>query len=143
MQFSRHSSKNYSREEALDFYHGIISSGNLFFAIELVLGNSKKHIGNLTVYFDSLKRNADIGIMIGDEIYQGKGYAREAMSQVIKLLFFEYGVEKITCGMMDVNKPMVRLCTSLGMHYEKVISESVPFQDKIVKMVRYALESEK
>jgi RimJ/RimL family protein N-acetyltransferase len=55
------------------------------FAIETIDG---KHIGNCTYYgIDNAKGEAEVGIIIGDRDYWGKGYGASAMNALVSLIF--------------------------------------------------------
>ena len=55
------------------------------FAIETLDG---KHIGNCTFYgIDKAKGEAELGIMIGDRTYWGKGYGASAINALVSHIF--------------------------------------------------------
>jgi RimJ/RimL family protein N-acetyltransferase len=55
------------------------------FAIETLDG---KHIGNCTYYgIDKVKGEAELGIMIGDRTYWGKGYGASAVNALVSHIF--------------------------------------------------------
>lgn len=63
------------------------------FAIETLSG---KHIGNCTYYdVDKLRKETEIGLIIGDREYWGKGYGSDAVATLVRHIFDEVGVERI------------------------------------------------
>jgi RimJ/RimL family protein N-acetyltransferase len=53
-----------------------------------VVTSDGKHIGNCTCYdIDDMTAEAQVGIMIGDRDYWGKGYGTDAMSCLVDYLF--------------------------------------------------------
>lgn len=64
------------------------------FAIETVDG---RHIGNCTCYnIHSFRKEADLGIMIGDRHYWGKGYGSDAVATLVDHIFYDMGLRKIS-----------------------------------------------
>lgn len=63
------------------------------FAIDTLDG---KHIGNCTYYnINHLKGEAELGIMIGEREYRGKGYGSDAANLLLGYIFQKTGLKKI------------------------------------------------
>jgi len=71
------------------------------FAIDALDG---KHIGNCMYYnIDRLKREAEIGIMIGDSDYWDKGYGTDAVNTLLKHIFSTTNIEKVYLHTLEWN----------------------------------------
>ena len=71
------------------------------FAIETKSG---KHIGNCMYYnIDTHKREVELGILIGDRKYWGKGYGTDAVTKLIHKIFQETGFDRIYLHTLDWN----------------------------------------
>lgn len=71
------------------------------FAIETLDG---RHIGNIA-YFDieERRKESQIGIMVGDRDYWGKGYGTEAMMLALDKVFNEEGLETVFLRTLEWN----------------------------------------
>lgn len=63
------------------------------FAIETPDG---KHIGNCSIYdIDEIKKEAELGIMIGDRDYWNKGYGSDAVKALLNYAFESRGIKRV------------------------------------------------
>lgn len=72
-------------------------------------------VGTLTIYYNDHHQVADIGIMIGNKNYWGKGLAKDAWENVLKLLLNDAEVRKVTGGTLSCNKSMINIMQKAGM----------------------------
>ena len=71
------------------------------FAIETIDG---RHIGNCVYYnIDRAKGEVELGIMIGDVKYWGKGYGTDAVNTLVDYLFQELDIQRIHLKTLDWN----------------------------------------
>jgi RimJ/RimL family protein N-acetyltransferase len=71
------------------------------FAIETLDG---KHIGNCTYYnIDSSRKEVELGIMIGDREYWGKGYGSDAVVTLVHHIFHDVGMQRICLHTLEWN----------------------------------------
>ncbi len=71
------------------------------YAIETLDG---VHIGNCMAYdIDSVTGEGEVGIMIGDRGYWGKGYGREAMSQLLEQCFLMPSIKRLYLHTLEWN----------------------------------------
>ena len=77
------------------------SSSRREFAIETMDG---KHIGNC-VYYDVKwdKREAELGVMIGDRSYWDKGYGADAITTLLNHIFRQTNLERVYLKTLDWN----------------------------------------
>ncbi len=73
------------------------------------------HVGNMNVYFDERHQTADIGILLGERTIWGRGYGTEAWRGMMRWVFRNRPVRKITGGCIADNRSMVGIMRSCGM----------------------------
>ena len=107
--------RTHTLESCRQFYEGMKSAGNYFWAIVAKSNPSLGHIGNLSAYNDQPNRVADLTILIGERAAWGNGYGSEAWIGVCQWLFESAGVRKITAGTMATNTSMIGIMKKAGM----------------------------
>ena len=71
------------------------------FAIDTLDG---KHIGNCSYYnISQSKGTAELGIMIGDRDYWGKGYGTDAVTTLVKYIFRQTDLKRIYLKTLESN----------------------------------------
>lgn len=71
------------------------------FAIETLDG---KHIGNCACFnIDNVKKDAEIGIMIGDRDYWNQGYGVDTIITLLRHIFSQVGLSKVYLKTLDWN----------------------------------------
>ena len=71
------------------------------FAIETLSGD---HIGNCVCYnIDNLRKEAELGIVIGDREFWGKGYGSDAVETLLRYSFEELGIRRISLHTLEWN----------------------------------------
>lgn len=75
---------------------------------------------------------ADVGILIGDKDYWGKGIATDAIATIGQHLFDRLGMRKLTAGLMDINPSMLRVFEKLGFQKEGVFRKHDLFEGAYV-----------
>ncbi len=89
----------------------------VFFAI--CWNNNKNHIGNIKLGpVNWIHRRADIGILIGDKEYWGKGIATEAIQLVIEYAFKTLNIHKLTAGCHSTNIGSLKAFQNAGFSIE-------------------------
>ena len=86
-------------------------------------------IGTLKAgHIDWYSRIADIGVMIGDKNYWGRGLAKDAIYTLGKFLFAEITIRKIVCGSMAINATMIATFKQLGFQQEACFRDQDRFE---------------
>jgi len=85
-------------------------------AIHLV--DSGNHIGNLSAMHDAPNNVADVGIMIGETDFWGRGYAGEAWKAACNWLLNDGGIRKLEAGCARSNTAMLRIIQGSGFKQE-------------------------
>lgn len=96
------------------------SERDLFLALndaptERFIGTIKA--GNIDFYHGT----ADIGIMIGEKAYWGRGLASDAIGALAQHLFTLLGLRRLTAGAMAINPAMIAVFEKLGFKREGVL----------------------
>ena len=109
---------DYTKEKLDEYLLFVEQSCMLFWAI--IVKKKMKHIGNIKI--DPINRRnrvGEYGILLGDKLEWGKGYAKEASDLVIKYCFSEeINLRKITLGVVEDNQSAVTLYKKMGFDTE-------------------------
>ncbi|SMG23525.1 Protein N-acetyltransferase, RimJ/RimL family [Marivirga sericea] len=130
---------NYTKEMLNDYLHEVQNSNIYFWAIHLK--ENQKHIGNIKIDPINSKHSVgEYGIMMGDKLEWGKGYAAEASNRVIRFCFFEgLNLRKITLGVLKDNIAAVKLYEKLGFEEEGRFLKHAFHNGKYCDVIRMAL----
>jgi RimJ/RimL family protein N-acetyltransferase len=81
-------------------------------AIETLDG---KHIGNCTCYDISVRKaEAQVGIMIGDKAYWGKGYGTDAVNTLVDYIYNQSSFNRLYLKTLDWNKRAQKCFSKCG-----------------------------
>ncbi|MEE9198422.1 MAG: GNAT family N-acetyltransferase [Dehalococcoidia bacterium] len=76
---------------------------------------SGKHIGNCMYYdLDKIKKQVEMGIMIGDRAYWSQGYGTDVVMTFLEYLFNVQGMRRIYLHTLDWNKRAQRCFEKCG-----------------------------
>jgi methionyl-tRNA formyltransferase/RimJ/RimL family protein N-acetyltransferase len=79
----------------------------------IIIKKENKHIGNVKI--DPIQNNSgEYGIMIGDRISWGKGFAKEASNKILEICFNQFNLRQVTLGVEKENIRALKLYKSLG-----------------------------
>jgi ribosomal-protein-alanine N-acetyltransferase len=95
------------------------------------------YLGHITAHCDPFNRTAQVGIMIGERRYWGRGYGQETWSAVCDWLI-ENGARKVCAGCMEPNVAMCKIFTKAGMVEEARLKDQFMFEGKLVDEIRVA-----
>jgi [ribosomal protein S5]-alanine N-acetyltransferase len=111
---------------------------NVFFAI--VLKENKYHIGNIKLGpINWIHRFADVGIIIGEKNYWGKGYGTEAIKLVADYAFYTLNLNKLNSGCYAVNRASIKAFEKAGFAQEGVKKKQYFFEGKYIDDVQLGL----
>ena len=92
---------------------------SIFLAI--IFKEDHQHIGNIKLGpINWIHRLADIGIIIGEKSYWGKGYASEAISLLAEYAFRILNLHKLTAGCYEQNQGAVKAFQQAGFEIEGI-----------------------
>ena len=106
-------------------------------ALAIVTRDGDRHVGNIKLGPISwVHRRADMGILIGDRLYWGRGIGTEAVRLITQYAFDRLNLHKVTLGVYAGHEPAIRLYRSLGFEIEGTLKEHLysegRYHDKIV-----------
>jgi len=109
------------REHTLSTQHRYVSSfvgKSKLWAIHLV--DSGNHIGNVSARHDAPNNVAEVGIMIGETDFWGRGYAGEAWKAACNWLLDKDGggIRKLEAGCARSNTAMLKIIRGSGFKQE-------------------------
>lgn len=133
--------RKHTLESCKDYFMSYENTPNWFWGIETI--EDKQHIGNINAYVDTLHSVADIGIVVGEKEYWGKGIATEAYRLAIDFLFLDIKIRKITVGTLSVNTGMIHVMEKLGLKPDGIRLRHAVFEGQEVDMIHMALFNHK
>ena len=114
VKFSNQRFLKHTYKSSANYLQSFEETSNLFLAIKDL--SSKKTIGTMTTYISEHHQTADIGILLGNRDYWGKGIGFDAWATLVKWASANY--RKVSAGAVAVNKPMIALMEKSGMEFE-------------------------
>ena len=85
-----------------------------------------RHIGNIKIGPIVLRHaRSEIGYLIGDRKSWGKGYASEAIREICRYGFKDFGLAKITAGIYETNTGSAKALIKAGFVHEATIPSHV------------------
>ena len=123
MEHSRHAKKNYTLKKAYTFYKKIINSGNFFLSI----CDNYKIIGTVIVY---KRKIPNLGILIGDNSYRGKGLACAVLKKVFVYLKTKK-IRQVEIGCKKNNLRMLKIANKLRFTKYKTNNNNIYFIKKL------------
>ncbi len=109
-----------------------------FWAIHLK--ESNKHIGNIKIDpINKKNKSGEYGILIGDKLNWGKGYAKEASLRILEYCFNELQLSKVTLGVIENNKSAVELYKKIGFKIDEIITGNKKYNHQISNSLRMSI----
>jgi [ribosomal protein S5]-alanine N-acetyltransferase len=121
-------------EELQRFVEGVVSNKNIvMFAI--CDHSDDKHIGNIKLdNFDWVSRTCELGLLIGNKNYWGKGIGSEVCRLTLEYAFSDLNIRKVSLAVYENNPAAIRLYEKLGFVTEgqlrKHVFEGGTYYDK-------------
>jgi len=104
--------------------------------------SSNRIIGDIGLHFlDKEKKQVELGFTL-DKNFQRKGFANEAIQEVIRYLFTELNKHRIITSIDPDNLPSIKLVERLGFRKEAYHIKSIFMNGKWVDDIIYALLKE-
>ena len=92
----------------------------------IFLKNNNRHIGNIKLEpIDFKKRNATLGILIGDKDYWGMGIGTEATKLLVDYAFKNLNLKEINLGVISENKAAIRAYKKVGFQVDKIKDDGI------------------
>lgn len=114
------------------------SNQDYFFAI--YFRKNDEFIGTLKIgLIDWQARTADIGILIGNKDYWGKGICKDAVSTACGYAFKYFGMRKLTGGTLAANVAMCKCFERIGFREEGIRRKQNFFEGEYVNHILYGI----
>jgi RimJ/RimL family protein N-acetyltransferase len=129
-------------EDVYDFINKTaneINVVNTWFQLVIISKETEELIGDIGIHFlDIENKQVEIGCSL-EKGQQGKGYAIEALNQVMEFLFNQLDKHRIIASIDPNNIPSVRLMERLGFRKEAHFKESISINGQWVDDIVYAI----
>jgi len=147
VRYSNQRFVQHTRESCERYLASFAGSANLFVSLRVALPEqegSELAVGTLTAYRSLPHGTADIGILLGERAWWGKGIGLEAWRLLSDWLLGTPGLRKLTAGTLACNRSMLAVAERSGMQREAVrraqeLVDGVPTD--IVYFARFASPS--
>lgn len=117
------------------------SENNILFAI--VDKESDAHIGNIKLgNIHPIHKYADIGLLIGDKNYWGRGIATNAIKLVSEFAFDELNLRKVFAGVYENNIGSIRAFEKCGFKKAYIKKDNYFFDGKFIDAFVFELYNE-
>lgn len=105
----------------------------------IFIKDGERHIGNIRLHsFSKPNKRVELGILIWDKKEWGKGYATEALEEVINYIFKILRLHKICAEYYSINKVSAKIFRKLGFKKEGVFRDHFLVKNKYVDAIRIA-----
>jgi len=105
-------------KSAAEYTNSFNGSDNFFYAI--LLADTQSLVGTITAYRYRHHQTADMGLLIGDRNFWGRGVGLSAWSMLQDYLLDVCNLRKVTGGTLRCNIGMIRVMERSGMKLEAV-----------------------
>lgn len=101
-------------------------------------------VGVLNLYdIDNINKRCFWAYYIGDTSVRGKGIARHLECNIYDYVFFELGLNKLCCEVLEFNDAVVQIHKKFGSELEGVFKQHIYKEGKFLNVVRMAILKEK
>ena len=102
--------------------------------------DTKVHIGNIKIDPINIKtKSGEYGILIGDKLSWGKGFAKEATIQILEYCFEELKLSKVTLGVIEDNIKATSLYKNIGFVIDEKKEAVGIYNNKLSNALRMSL----
>lgn len=136
LKYSNNKYKIHNYKSLEKYYLYFDNKINFFFKICTLEGF---FIGTLTCYTNNIHNHANIGLLIGDKKYKGKGFGLDAWNSAINYLFKVKKIRKVFAGTMDCNVSMKKIFIKSGMKFEARFKKQEILNRKYFDTVYYSI----
>ena len=125
----------HTQNSALKYLNSFEGTNNLFVSVRLA--DTDEPIGTMTAYISVPHKTADMGILIGNKQFWGRGLGTDAWKTLSECLGRSDQIRKLTAGTLAVNIGMIRIMEACGMLRESVRPKHEIFEGKEHDIVYY------
>ena len=128
----------HTMESLKDFIFHVNNEYNHCFAIVDI--SSGKHIGNIKIgNIHPIYKYADVGLIIGNKNFHGKGIATEAIQLCVEFAFKQLKLHRLYAGIYDVNIGSIKAFEKAGFVREGCEKEKYLFEGKRIDGFIYGI----
>ena len=103
-----------------DYVRKIKNSPDYLF-LAIISKYNNKHVGNIKIGpINRIHKFSDIGIIIGEKRFWGKGFATEAIKLVVEFCFAKLKLHKVTAGVYSNNIGSIKAFKKAGFSIEGI-----------------------
>ena len=129
-------------KESVNDYKKLYEEGN-HFKWGVVLKESNEMIGLVQLHTeDILNNHCKIAWLIGYN-YNGHGYAKEAVQEMIKFAFNKVKYHRIDAEIVETNDKSIKLAENLGMYFETIKKENYKLGNEYYDQKVYVIINDK
>jgi len=136
VKYSNQRFKQHTIQTCKDYFKLFVGSTNIFLAI--IHSDGDNMIGTMTTYININHKSADIGILIGDRNYWGKGIGRDSWKIQLDLLLENTELRKVTGGTLACNIGMLKIMKEAGMQEDGCRKKQELVEDKEEDILYFA-----
>lgn len=138
-KYNSHHVFTYSPEDAMQYIKDSKQSKTAI-VLAIIEKETDTHIGNIALQsIDLVNKSAEFAVLLGEKSFWGKGFAKEALTLLLKHGFNEMNLHRIYCGTSSENKAMQKLAISLGMKEEGCRREALYKHGLYSDMIEYGI----
>ncbi|MDR2145845.1 MAG: GNAT family N-acetyltransferase [Tannerella sp.] len=131
----------HTMESLKNFIAHVNNDSNYCFAITDI--QSGKHVGNIKIgNIHPIYKYADVGLIIGDKNYWGKGIATEAIRLCVDYAFKQLKLHRLYAGIYDLNIGSIKAFEKAGFVREGCEKEKYLFEGKRIDSYVYGIVNE-
>lgn len=102
----------------------------------IFIKSKNAHIGNIKLEISHPKEKiADIGILIGEKKYHGKGFGTESIKAIVKFAFKEKKMKRIQAGFYETNTASIKSFLNSGFELDGCLKSYYIFKKKRVARI--------
>jgi len=119
-------------EDLKKYIQNITSSRNaVMFAV--CDKQSDLHIGNIKLdNFDWVNRTCELGLLLGDRSYWGKGVGTQVMELTLKYAFQQLNIRKVVLAVYANNPAAIRLYEKVGFQKEGCLRDQIFYKGEYI-----------
>lgn len=136
MKYSNQRFFKHDESSCRSYLKSFANSSNSF--LKISDASSGVMIGTFTIYRNLFHGTADIGILIGDSDFLGKGFGYDAWLSTLNYLLFNERVRKVTAGTNSLNISMINLMRKSKMHLESIRANQEVVDGSLTDLLLYA-----
>lgn len=139
VQFLESRFRSYTIEDLMAYVDKVSADPDMVF-MAIVVKESDVHIGNVKLGpINRVHLVADMGIIIGERDYWGKGYATDAIRLIATYAFTQLNLHKVTAGIYANNTGSEKAFLKAGFKQEGLLKQHYCFENTYIDAGIYGI----